>query len=76
MAKISTSEKSRRVSDMRDRLAEYATGDNPKAQRVRAADIALRLLHPERYQLDGKQYNALIGRAKQFLKQYSPNGPS
>ena len=76
MAKISTSEKSRRVAEMRNKLAEYATGDNPKAQRVRAADIALRLLHPERYSLDGKQYNNLIGRARRFLSQYSPHGPS
>ena len=75
MAKISTSEKSRRVAEMRDRLTEYATGNNPPAQRIRAADIALRLLHPERYQLDSKQHNALVGRAKRFLQQYSPHGP-
>ena len=67
MEKISTSEKLRRVAEMRDKLAEYAASNNPKAQRIRAADIALRLLHPERYQLDGKQYNALVGRARRFL---------
>ena len=67
MAKFSALERERRVSDMRDRLTDYATGDNPPAQRIRAADIALRLLHPERYQLDKKKYNALIGRAKRFL---------
>ena len=75
MAKISTSEKSRRVAEMRNKLADYAVSNNPKAQRIRAADIALRLLHPERYGLDGKQYNALVSRAKRFLQQYSPHGP-
>ena len=75
MAKFSALERERRVAEMRNKLADYATGNNPSELRVRAADIALRLLHPERYQLDTVKYNALVGRAKRFLKQYSPHGP-
>ena len=70
MAKISTSEKSRRVAEMRDRLTEYATGNNPPAQRIRAADMALKLISPERYNLDRVRYNALTSRARRFLKQH------
>jgi hypothetical protein len=49
MAKLSALEKSRRVSEMRDRLAEYVTGNHPKIERIRAADIALRLSKPLTY---------------------------
>ena len=70
MAKFSALERERRVSDMRDRLTEYATGNNPPAERIRAADIALKLISPDRYNLDRVRYNALVSRARQFVKQH------
>ena len=46
MAKLSALDRKRRVSEMRDRLADYVLSDNPKLERIRAADIALRLSRP------------------------------
>ena len=43
MAKLTALEKSRRLSEMRDRLAEDVKSNNSNEQRIRAADISLRL---------------------------------